>query len=92
MPSEQEAPNQLGVTLPYPGSVKTMKSLRFSYLSTPLAKELLETFREMVNDAIRISLGEKIKGRLDLRNRIYKEFQNRYGVVSCFPYSVAEVA
>jgi hypothetical protein len=46
----------------------------------------------MVNDAIRICLVEKIKGRLRLRDRIYKEFQERYGLVSCFPYSVAEVA
>ena len=46
----------------------------------------------MVNDALRICLAEKIKGRLNLRNRIYKEFQKRYGVVSHFPYSVAEVA
>ena len=46
----------------------------------------------MVNDAIRICLAENINGRLKLRDRIYKEFQERYGVVSCFPYSVAEVA
>ncbi len=46
----------------------------------------------MVNDAIRICLSENIKGRLRLRDRIYKEFQERYGVVSCYPYSVAEVA
>ena len=46
----------------------------------------------MVNDAIRLCLAENIRGRLKLRNRIYKEFQGRYGLVSCFPYSVAEVA
>src|SRR6267378_1448148 len=46
----------------------------------------------MVNDAIRICLSEKIRGRLNLRNRIYGEFQERYGVVSCYPYAVAEVA
>jgi len=46
----------------------------------------------MVNDAIRICLSEDIRGRLRLRDRVYKEFQQRYGVVSCFPYSVAEVA
>jgi putative transposase len=45
----------------------------------------------MVNQAIHISLSEKISGRLRLRNRIYKEFQDKYGVVSCYPYSVAEV-
>ncbi len=46
----------------------------------------------MINEAIRICLGENIRGRLKLRDRIYKEFQERYGVVSAFPYSVAEVA
>jgi len=49
-------------------------------------------FRGMVNNAIRICIDEGIKGRLKLRDRIYKEFQERYGVASYFPYSVAEVA
>jgi hypothetical protein len=46
----------------------------------------------MVNHAIRIGLDENIKGRFNLRNRIYREFRERYGVVSRYPYSVAEVA
>lgn len=46
----------------------------------------------MVNDAIRICLDERVRGRLRLRNRVYREFRQRYGVLSCFPYSVAEVA
>jgi putative transposase len=46
----------------------------------------------MVNQAIHICLQEKIKGRLKLRGRIYKEFQERYRVLSCYPYSAAEVA
>ncbi len=53
---------------------------------------MLSTFRDMVNDAIRICLEENIMGRLKLRDRIYSELQERYGVVSCFPYCVAEVA
>ena len=57
-----------------------------------MTRELLVTFREMVNDAIRICLKEDIHGRLKLRDRIYKEFQETYGIVSCYPYSVAEVA
>jgi hypothetical protein len=27
-----------------------------------------------------------------LRDRIYREFQEKYGVLSCYPYAVAEVA
>jgi len=46
----------------------------------------------MVNHAIHIAFEENVSGRLKLRDRIYKEFQERYGVVSCFSYSVAEVA
>jgi len=77
---------------PWSGSVKAVKSVKFAYAPTPLTHELLETFRDMVNEAIRICLREGIRGRLRLRDKIYKEFQERYSVVCCFPYSVAEVA
>ena len=70
----------------------TDKGVKFFYKPNPQTLELLSTFRGMVNDAIRICLEEKVKGRLRLRDRIYREFQDRYGVTSCFPYSVAEVA
>lgn len=69
-----------------------IKSVKFGYTSTLQTRELLESFRAMVNRAIHICLGEKIRGRLRLRDRIYKEFQTRYGVLSAYPYSVAEVA
>ncbi len=46
----------------------------------------------MVNEAIRICISENIKGRFNLRNRIYRDFRQEYGVMSNFPYSVAEVA
>ena len=72
--------------------MKALKGVKFGYRPTPQTRELLFTFRNMINDAIRICLAEKIKGRLKLRDRIYKEFQGRFGLVSCFPYSVAEVA
>jgi hypothetical protein len=71
--------------------LKTVKAVSFSYKPTSRTKQLLETFRMMVNHAIHICLEEEINGRLRLRNRVYKEFQERYGV-SCYPYSVAEVA
>ncbi len=72
--------------------VRAVKAVRFRYRQTSQTRELLDTFRMMVNHAIQIALKEKIRGRLNLRNRIYKEFQERYGLVSCYPYSVAEVA
>jgi hypothetical protein len=72
--------------------VKAVKGVKFTYESTPRTLELLSTFRALVNDAIRICLSENIRGRLKLRDRINMELRQRYGVVSCFPYSVAEVA
>ena len=72
--------------------IRAYKSVRFHYEPSASIKELLQTFRDMVNDAIRICLEENISGRLRLRNRVYKDFQKRYGVLSGYPYSVAEVA
>lgn len=77
---------------PSPRTLKIIKSVKFHYTATELTRELLVTFRTMVNEAIRICLSEDIKGRLRLRNRIYREFQDKYKVGSHFPYSVAEVA
>jgi len=57
-----------------------------------VTRGLLSTFRDMINDAIRICIEEDVHGRLPLRNRIYKEFQERYAVLSGYPYSVAEIA
>jgi hypothetical protein len=71
--------------------VKVVKGVKFAYQATPQTRELLSNFRDMVNDAIRICLTENIRGRLNVRDRIYKEFQKKYEVVSIFPYSVAEV-
>ncbi len=72
--------------------MKSVKAVRFGYTPTAETRELLETFRMMVNHAIAIALKENVRGRLKLRDRIYKEFQDRYGVMSHYPYSVAEVA
>ncbi len=72
--------------------MKAVKGVKFAYKPTPQTLELLSTFRDMMNEAIRICLSEKIRGRLGLRDRIYKEFQEKFGVLSCLPYSVAEVA
>jgi len=72
--------------------MKSVKGVRFGYRPTLESRQLLQTFRVMVNHAIHISLTEGVKGRLKLRDRIYREFKEKYGVVSCYPYSVAEVA
>src|SRR6267378_1394705 len=79
-------------TTPESREVKAVKGVKFAYKQTPQTRELLSTFRDMVNDAIRICLTENIRGRLKLRDRIYREFRERYQLVSCFAYSTAEVA
>jgi putative transposase len=71
---------------------RAVKGVKFGYEPNSATKELLSLFRAMVNDAIRICMSEKVRGRLNLRDRIYREFQDRYGVLSCYPYAVAEVA
>jgi len=89
-PAEGKSAEALpGASIEYSQAVKSVK---FGYSPTPSSRELLTVFREMVNHAIHIAIEEEIHGRLKLRDRIYKEFQERYDVVSCFPYSVAEVA
>ena len=77
---------------PNSSDVKAVKGVNFTYKPTPQTMDLLSAFKQMVNDAIRICLSENIRGRLRLRDRIYKDFQERYGVLSCYPYAVAEVA
>ena len=72
--------------------MKVVRPVKFAYQQTPQTRELLCNFRHMINDAIRICLAENIRGRLKLRDRIYKEIQEKYGILSRFPYPVAEVA
>jgi hypothetical protein len=72
--------------------VKAVKGVKFAYKPTARTVGLPFTFRQMVNDAIRICLDENVMRRIKLRDRIYNEFTERYCVVSCFPCSVAEVA
>jgi putative transposase len=72
--------------------VKAIKAVSFAYTQTAETRELLETFRSMVNHAIHICIDENVRGRLNLRNRIYGDFRERYGVSSAYPYNVAEVA
>ncbi len=73
-------------------SMRVVKSIVFRYAPNQQILDLLNTFRQMVNEAIHICMTENIKGRLNLRNRIYYDFNKKYGLVTCYNYSVAEVA
>ena len=59
--------------------MKAVKGVKFTYKPTSQTLEFLSTFRDMVNEAIAFCLSEKIRGRLGLRDRIYKEFQEKFG-------------
>ena len=72
--------------------MRSVKAVSFNYIPTPETRELLQTFRMMLNHAIHICLTERNDGRLGLRDRIYREFRERYGLVSSYPYAIAEVA
>ena len=61
-----------------PVAVRAVKGVVFHYSQTERTRELLETFRQMVNHAVDICSCEGINGRLNLRNRIHSEFQERY--------------
>ena len=52
--------------------LRTVKAVKFGYRPTPITIDLLKTFRNMVNDAIRICLNENIFGRLKLIEREWK--------------------
>ena len=69
-----------------------VKGIRFGYERNAELLQALGLFRSMVNDAIRICIAESIKGRLNLRNRIYREFIDTHDLASVYPYSVAEIA
>ena len=73
-------------------SVSAVKGIRFGFEQNAELTEVLHLFRDMVNNAIRICLEENIRGRLNLRDRIYREFIDGYNLASVYPYSVAEIA
>jgi len=72
--------------------MSAVKGVKFGYEHSAELAQVLSLFRDMVNDAIRICIAENISGRLNLRNRIYREFIDRYSLASQYPYSVAEIA
>ena len=80
----------------YPNSIEmyvsAVKGIRFGYEQNIELLSMLNVFRDMVNDAIGICLAGNIKGRLNLRDRIYREFIDGHNLASVYPYSVAEIA
>lgn len=79
-------------------SVKSLKAVKFTYRPTLELRGLLEAFRQMCNDAIRIALqnerehnSERVKSRFALQALAYPRLKE-YGLHSHYILSACEVA
>lgn len=67
------------------------KAVRFDYESGPELHSLLETFRQMCNDALRIALEHKPKNKFELIEFSYKRLRE-YGLHTHYILSACEAA
>jgi len=72
--------------------LKATKAVRFSYTPTEDMLNLLETFRCMVNDALRIGFKKKPRSRFQLITMAYRDFKERYGLHTHYILSACECA
>jgi len=75
----------------YPNKLKAVKAISFKYASSPELRCVLEEFRLMCNDAIKIALEEKPTSRFNLNKLAYSRLK-QYGLHSHFLLSACEVA
>jgi len=73
-------------------SVSRVKAVQFSYKPTDQIMELLETFRDMVNEAIRVGLEKGVRSRFSLIRLVYGYFKERYGLHTHYILNACEVA
>lgn len=66
--------------------------MQFNFKADERILSLMTTFREMINEAIRIGLTAKPRSRYQLRNLVYYDFKRRYGLHSQYTYNACEVA
>jgi putative transposase len=79
------------VESPQRASITAMKSLSFKYSASEELSSLLEDFRLMCNDAIRIALSEKPRNRFNLIGLAYSRLKG-YGLHTHYILSACEVA
>jgi len=72
--------------------LKATKAVRFSYTPTEDMLNLLETFRYMVNDALRIGFEKKPRSRFQLIMMAYHDLKDRYGLHTHYILSACECA
>ncbi|MGQ9469106.1 MAG: hypothetical protein ACUVTD_04685 [Nitrososphaerales archaeon] len=64
--------------------MEAVKAVQFKYQPTKEIIGLIKTFRDMVNEAIRIGLACKITSRFKLIKAVYKNFKT-YGLHTHYP-------
>jgi len=72
--------------------VLEVKAVQFKYQPTEQIINLLKTFKDMVNEAIRIGLEKKIKSRFRLITEVYQHFKERYQLHTHYILNACEVA
>lgn len=70
--------------------VQAVKTVTFKINSTPQLTTLLETFRDMVNEAIRIGYEKRPKTRFQLISQAYEHFKKCYGLHTHYILSACE--
>lgn len=72
--------------------MQAVKTVTFKITPTPQLLSLLETFRDMVNEAIRIGCERKPRTRFQLITQVYSYFKERYGLHTHYILSACECA
>lgn len=69
-----------------------VKAVQFHIQPTEQLLRLLETFKDIVNEAIRIGLEKKVKSRFRLIAEMYQYFKERYSLHTRYILNACEVA
>jgi hypothetical protein len=70
----------------------SVKAVTFRYKPTEEVLSLLETFRNMVNEALRVGFEKKPKSRFKLIMEVYELFKERYGLHTHYILNACECA
>lgn len=70
----------------------SVKAVTFKYQPTSQVLNLLETFRKMVNEAVRIGFEKKPKTRFKLIEEVYEHFKERYELHTHYILNACECA
>jgi len=72
--------------------VLSVKAVTFRYKPTEEILSLLKTFRNMVNEALRVGFEKKPKSRFKLITEVYQSFKERYGLHTHYILNACECA